>query len=500
MQAVAGGGETGRLPVVVIAGALIVVAAAAVSGQAVLAAAGVSLAAAILALGHRALFRWHVLVAGMILVILWIPIKRYSLPGGLPFDLEPYRVVIALVAAAWLTSLLIDSRVRLRASGFEAPLFMFFGAVLCSVITNGGRIHELAVEGQVIKTVTFFASFVIVFYICVSIVQTREQLDRLIRVLVGGGGVVAFFALLESRTGYNFFNHLGEIVPILHYEDPAETFGLDAEYLNRAGRMRVYASAAHPIELAASLVMLVPLGIYLVRKTGSKRWLVCTGMIGLAALTTVSRTAIIMLIVLAAVYLKLRPVETKRLWPLLLPGLLVVYFALPNVIGSFYAAFFPQGGIVAEQSTEVEGNELGGDGRLADLGPSWKEFTDRPIFGQGFGSRVSTRAAETQGIKRNARVLDNQWLYSVLETGIVGIVGLFWLFRRSIRRLYEEARRDVSPDGWLAVGLAASLFGFAVAMLTFDSFGFIQVTILMFVVLGLSAALLRLPRETSGRV
>ena len=33
--------------------------------------------------------------------------------------------------------------------------------------------------------------------------------------LVAGGAVVAFFAIIEARTGINVFNHLDRVIPLL---------------------------------------------------------------------------------------------------------------------------------------------------------------------------------------------------------------------------------------------------------------------------------------------
>ena len=63
---------------------------------------------------HHSLLRWHSLLGLIVVVVLFIPIGRYHLPGSLPFNLELYRVVVALVVLIWLTSLLIDRRVTLR--------------------------------------------------------------------------------------------------------------------------------------------------------------------------------------------------------------------------------------------------------------------------------------------------------------------------------------------------------------------------------------------------
>src|SRR5262249_11713827 len=149
---------------------------------------------------------------------------------------------------------------------------------------------------------------------------------------------------------------------------------------------RVYASSAHPIELSAVLTMLLPLSIYLARH--NRRWLIGTALLSLGMFATVSRTGVLMLFVLVLFFLWLRPTETLRLWPFLVPMLVVVHLALPQTLGSLRAAFFPKGGLIAEQDATVNGNHLGADGRLADLGPSMTEYSHYPLFGEGFGTRI----------------------------------------------------------------------------------------------------------------
>jgi len=90
----------------------------------------------------------------------------------------------------------------------------------------------------------------------------------------------------------------------------------------------------------------------------------------------------------------------------------------------------------------------------------------------------------------NDQILDDQWLGILLETGVVGFVGWLLLLLRPIRRLGRAAKDDDSDRGWLCVALAASLATYAVGMLTFDAFAFIQVNFLLFIVLGLAVAVL----------
>lgn len=455
------------------------------------------LLATVVLTGHERLLRWESLLGSVILVVFFIPIKRYTLPSQLPFNLEPYRLMIALVAIAWLTSLFIDNRVRVHRSGLEGPIGLFAVTAVVSDAINDGRITSTGVSQIVAKSLTFFASFFILLYVVVSLTRTRQQMHRLIKLLTASGSVVAFTTIIESRTHYNVFNHLHSVLPFLTFRDPS-VLGLTASTLDRGGRLRVYGSAEHPIELSAVLVMLLPLALYLGRLTGNKRWYVGAVLLVLGTLATVSRTGLVMLVVVALVFLWLRPVDIARLAPIAVPLICVVYFSLPHTLGSFYSAFFPKGGLVAQQSAIVRGNEAGADGRLADVGPSLREWTQRPLLGEGFGSRVGSREAAVTGNIPRARLLDDQWLVSLLEVGVVGAGALLWLFTRAIRRMARISRSDDGDDGWLATAFAASLYAFAIGMLTFDALGFVQVTITFFILLALSSVLANLRREESS--
>ncbi len=432
------------------------------------------------AIAYRLMLRWTTLLAAIVVVILFIPIRRYTAPGNLPFELEPYRILVAFTITGWLASLLVDPRVRLRRSGFEGPLLVFVAAALGSVIVNMSRVSDLGVESFVTKRISFFASFLLVFYFIVSIVRTRQEIDLVTKVLVAGGAVLAVFALIEARTGFNIFQHLSDVIPFLKLNA-----GLDETDIARGARLRTYASAQHPIALGALFAMLTPIAIYVARTYGQRRWLFAGGLMAIAAVSTLSRTSILMLITVALVFVWLRPREIGRLWPAIVPLVIVIHLALPGSLGTLKEAFFPPGGLVAEQQS-FEGTP--GSGRLADVGPSLDQFARQPVLGQGFGTRV------VEGEKQNAAILDNQWLGTLLEMGVIGVFAIVWLYLRFLRRLGRAGRRH-TPEGFLAISLASSIAAYAVSMFTFDSFTFIQVTFLLFVVLGLAAALLEIPER-----
>jgi O-antigen ligase len=415
---------------------------------------------------------WVGLISTLIVVVMFIPIRRYTIPGGLPFQLEPYRLLVATLVIGWVCALLVDRRVALRPTGLRVPIALLLVAVLGSLVVNPGNV-ALA-QPVVIKSLTFLLSFLLVLMLIVSVVHTRAAVDRLLAVLVGCGGVVAFFAVIEARTGANVFNNLNRVFPFLELSGLPET-------PERGGRARVFASAQHSIALSSMLVMLVPLAAYLAVRTGRKWWWAVAALMLVAAVSTVSRTGIVMLGVIMLVFVFLRPRDARRAIPIAIPVLVVIHLLTPGAIGGIKSAFMPSGGLLAEQQAEAGRY---GSGRVADLTPAFDEAGESPILGQGYATRTVEEG-------RVAAILDDQWLGLLLETGIVGVFAWLAIFGVTIGRLWGGARGDPSDTGLLQTSLAASLMAFAFGLLTFDGFAFVQVTYVMFILIALSCVIHR---------
>jgi O-antigen ligase len=423
---------------------------------------------------RRPTVRWEHILGLLLLVILFIPIRRYRFPGDLPFQLEPYRVLVFVILVCWVASLLADGRVRLRRTGIEAPLLLILLAIVASDLANPSRFAEL--ESNAVKAITFFLSFVLVLYFVAGIVRTQAIADMVAKTLVAGGAVLAVLAVIEARSGYTPFSNLDSVFPFL-VTDPGFQPGI-----GRGGATRAFGPAEHPIAFSAALVLLVPLAVYVAR-ISSRIWLLALVALVVGVLVTVSRTGTVMLVVVGLVFLWLRPRETRRLWPALIPILVVTQLAVPGTLGSLTQAFLPEGGLVQEQRGS-EGS-CSSAGRIADLDPTLAEVGKKPLLGYGYGTRVVT------GPDANACILDNQWLGTLVEVGILGTLAWLWLFARVFRRFGGAAKKDPSPAGWLLVAITAAVAAFAVGMFTYDALGFVQVTFLLFVLLGLGAAVTR---------
>ena len=73
---------------------------------------------------------------------------------------------------------------------------------------------------------------------------------------------------------------------------------------------------------------------------------------------------------------------------------------------------------------------------------------------------------------------------------MLGFFGWLWFFVRAVRTIRRAKRSATTPTrGWLLVSITAAVAAYAVGMFTYDAFSFIQVTFLLFILVGLGSAL-----------
>ena len=173
----------------------------------------------------------------------------------------------------------------LSSTPFDWPILLLVGCILASELSNPGRVQ--AYGSFVMKTLTFFFSFVLVYYLTATTIRSRESVLLVLRLLTGGATVVAALGILELRTGFNVFNKLHSVLPFLIL-DPTGISDIE-----RGGHLRIYGPAQHPIALGGLLALIVPVAVYLT-KIGGRRWFFATILLILGALATGSRTALTM--------------------------------------------------------------------------------------------------------------------------------------------------------------------------------------------------------------
>ncbi|GAA3633379.1 hypothetical protein GCM10022200_15610 [Microbacterium awajiense] len=463
-----------------------------------LAAGGVLLFVAVLYLARRAVFSWVGALGILVAVVMFIPVRRYALPIPLPFELEPYRVVLVLLLGATAAALLLDRSRPWRPVAFGWPIGIFAAAMLVSIPINGTALVEQSLGGTAVGAVVNWVLVLSVFYITRQILSTERIVMGLLAGLVWCGTIVALLAIAERVTRVNIFWRLNSFLPLEVIADESEAY--------RAGGFRSFGSSQHPIALSVMLCLLIAVAIYLAAYGGrphnpiNRRIVYGIAVVILigGVLSAVSRTAIVVLAMMFLLTLLLRPWLGITLFALGLPALAIGTAVLPKVFDTLIGSFFDFDALIASQYTSAG---FRGAGRLADLEPALAQAAAYPFFGTGLGSRIVT------GESQNAFILDNQVLGTLLEAGAVGVVGLAaFILAPAIMMLvwaYTSARYQ-PRYALLALTLVIVSGGYATALFFFDAFGFYQTFFVYLMLLAVGAWLLTasppaLAAEAAGR-
>lgn len=312
---------------------------------------------------------------------------------------------------------------------------------------------------------------------CVDGLRGRDRIDLVLKTLVVAGTVVAVVGALQ----FLFDLDLTRYVDLPGLRSTSD----DAFVIERAALRRVAATTAHPIEFGVVCATLLPLAVHLatvarLRAQPVLRWRICAVLIAAGLMFSVSRSAIVGVagagIVLIAGWPGRRRVQALVVGGVFLVGMKVL---VPGLLGTFVGLF-----------TSV-GNDDSIRYRTHDYAVAAEEIRRHLWLGRGLGTWYAPKH----------QVFDNQYLLSMVETGVIGTLALAGVFVVGIWAALAARRRSRGfADRDLGLTLAAMLVVPLLGCATFDLASFPTALAISFVVAGTSGALLRLtPRPVPGR-
>jgi hypothetical protein len=105
----------------------------------------------------------------------------------LPFNLDPYRIVLAALILALLAAV-FSGRARFEFLGFGAPLAILAGTATLSAILNYESLSGVPGEGA-FKLLSYYLGFLLVFVLVASTIKTQAAMDTAVRALVVGATI-----------------------------------------------------------------------------------------------------------------------------------------------------------------------------------------------------------------------------------------------------------------------------------------------------------------------
>lgn len=345
----------------------------------------------------------------------------------------------------------------------RAALFVLFGCILASFAAGASRALTDAEANALNLGLLRTAAFASVFLLASDGIPNTARLISVLRACCILAGLYAALGLLQFFTGQSFV--AGINIPGLSISD----FGA---LQDRGGFSRPSATARNPLEYAFVLAMIFPVAVSLALQDRTVglfvRWFPVVA-IAIATVLSVSRSAIVGIVVATAVLFPFWGPEIRRRAGLAALALLAVVWALvPGMVGTLVGLFGP-GDPSLKSRTESY-----------DIVPVfWQMY---PLFGRGLGTFLP-----------EYRILDNQYLVSLIDTGTLGLLAFIGLLGAGFtaallgRKGYSEPLLShLGPGLAGAVAAGASLIGF------FDVLSFPQAAGTLFLITGVCGAYWRL--------
>jgi O-antigen ligase len=423
---------------------------------------------------YRGLFAWRPDAVSILSVLVFF---TFALPArlvikGLGAVGTPSNLVGIILFALWLFGALSGGARSSRRQPAHVVVAVFLLVILFTYAAGFARgmySDELnSANRLVIETVGLSG----IALVAADAIPTRARLNVLLQRIVYGAAFMALVGDLESLTRINLATRIQ--VPGLRVNN--HLIGLAER--GSGGFSRVAGTASHYIEFGVVLAMLLPLAIHfaIFAPTRGRRqfnWLLVI-LMGVGVPFAISRSAAaglgISLVVLACCWTWRARLNALVAGAICAVGMKV---AKPGLLGTIKALF-------ANVSSDPSIS-----GRTTDYGPSFAYIRERPWFGRGAGTFLPSRY----------RLLDNQYLLTTLESGIVGLAALILLFLGGAAIAHRVAKFSPDPEtrhlGYAL--LAIFVCGFFTSF-TFDSLSFPIFTIVLFLGLGVAGALWRLDR------
>ncbi|MET8312187.1 O-antigen ligase family protein [Micromonospora sp. NPDC005173] len=406
----------------------------------------------------------------------------YCLPAPLIVPELTYAGRPALLTAFalwcwWLTTRLNPRLVMVGPQPMRWVVFAYLVSILLSYLAGLARgLTTLEANGQdftLIVTVQFLG----VVLMAADGIPNWERLNGVLRVYLWSAGFMAVVGLLQASLKVNIVAYM--TFPGLQLKSDVADF----QPRGAGGLFRVAGTATHYIEFSTVMAMAVPFAIHFARFAPTRNARLAAGTVGVLVTAAIpfaiSRTGVLALgIAMAVMFLAAWDWRTR--YNVLIVGGAVVAALMvvkPGLLGTLKSMF-----ATAENDPSITG-------RTDDYAYVAQWFSERPWLGRGPGTLIPDLYL----------ILDSQWLYSLVTSGIVGAAAFAALHVTGITLASIALRRSTRPaDRHLCAALISALVTSIVVSATFDSLGFSTFAFTLALMSGLCGAVWRFshPRRT----
>lgn len=391
------------------------------------------------------------------LVMLWLlPFDSVNLPIPLPLDAKLDRPLLLILIAIWALSLTRSQRPpRLRLSPVHCAFAAFVLVAVISLIQGADVTVRLGEFELGVRKLALLLSYVALFAIVCSSVRPGE-VRPFMKLVCGLAALTAVGVLWEYRTGFNVFYELtSKVVPV--------SWPLELGNVDSLGRKSVIGPTIHPLAPAMMMACAMPYALITMYDRRELRekivWGALAGLMFAAALSTGRKTSLIAPLAAVVVLVAFRPRILRQLLPAALGLFVIAHIAAPGALGGVGEAILPQNLFNTNSAMN----------RQSDYSAIRPDVIDHPFLGRGY---------ETYDQKKY-RILDNQYLTTMIGTGSLGVLAYFSIFLSIFLVAFRVARNRGGEGPSIAIAIAATTVALALGSALFDLLAFPQIPYLL---------------------
>jgi O-antigen ligase len=419
---------------------------------------------------RRRFTRVDVAVAiGFMLCLLYMIPAREIVPG-LTGNGRPATLIAMLLFAWWLLVRLNPRYTWVGPQPLRWAMWLYIVSLLLSYLAGLQRgLTTLESSGQDLAVISTL-QFVGVVLATADGLPNWDRLRTVLRVLVWCGGFMAVVGVLQFLLDDDVNRFL--VLPGLQLH--GDLIGLEGR---GDGFFRVNGTAFHYIEFSACLATVLPFAIHFARYSGSRKqrqnYIILALLIAAGIPIALSRTGIV---ALAVAMLVMIPAWGRRMSVNVggLGAMLIAVFIVgkPGELGTLQSLFY------------VDANDPSIAGRLEDYATVSLWYGQRPWLGRGPGTLIPQAY--------HGLILDNEWLYTIVTGGIIGVAALALLHVMCLVLAFVALRRSKTPeDRQLCAALMAAVLISVVIAGTFDSLGFSTYAFTIAILMGMCGTVWR---------
>lgn len=416
------------------------------------------------------------------LAMIWlVPFDAVSLPIPLPLDGKMDRPFVLVLLLLWFVAALVlrgPGRPVVRFTGVHVAIIVFFLAAVVGALLNLDALMHVSESNLFMKKLALLVSYMMVFGIVASSVRARE-VERYVRLMLRLAVVAAIGTIWEYRFLYNPFYEFAQKIPFFSVTLPPDLYGRDS-----IGRLSVYGPAGHPLETATLLSMALPFAIVRALdedaprdqriKSGLMAAVILAGAMATGRKTSVVAPAMAIFLIFAY-----RPHQMLRVaFPMIIGFGAAVHTLAPRVIGSLFYQLQPSN-LTGSLSTQDRASDF--DGVMPDV-------TKHLVFGRGYGTYDPHKY----------RVLDDEYLGLLINTGVVGIVCYVGMLLTALVAAHRLTRASSTARSQFGLGAAAAVLVVGVSTGLFDLMSFAHIPYMLMFLCGLIVASRR-PEVADGQ-